>query len=317
MNQIQRIAVIGAGIMGHGFALVFAGKGYAVNLHDTEWGVLKKAMAAIRDKIDIFIANGLMKKKEKEPTLSRITPTADLEGAVRSADFVLEAVPERMELKKEMFRRFDQLAPPHAILASNTSALSITEMGAVTRRPEKTVIIHGINPPHIIPFVEIVRGQKTSDETAEIAYGLMKKAGKIPVRVQKEAPGFLFNRLHLALYREALYCLENGIAAPEDIDLCMTAGFAFRGAQVGPIAVSDFGGLDTFLFVCQHLFPSLSDAQEPPGVLKNLVAAGKLGTKTGAGFYNYPPGVLKRRLKERDQRLLAQLKLFRSLNRGR
>jgi 3-hydroxybutyryl-CoA dehydrogenase len=218
-----------------------------------------------------------------------------------------------MELKKELFRKLDQWAPPHAILASNTSGLSITEMGGATNRPEKAVIVHGINPPHIIPIVEIVRGEKTSDDTAEIAYRLMKKVGKVPIRVLKEAPGFLYNRLHFALWREALYCIENGIASPEDIDLFMTAGYGFRGAQIGPMKVCDLGGLDTFSIVATNLFPHLSDAQEPPAILRNMTAAGRLGAKSGSGFYEYPPAVLRKTIKERDRRLLNQLKLFRSL----
>ena len=317
LDQIKKIAVVGAGIMGHGFATVFAQNGFKVFLNDTGEEILKKAMKSIQANIDTFIESGFLKKSEREIILNRIAPTTNLEEAAKQADFVLEAITEKMELKKELFRKLDQWAPPHAILASNTSGLSITEMGAVTKRPEKTVIVHGINPPHIIPIVEIVRGEKTADETAEIAYRLMKKVGKVPVRVLKEAPGFLYNRLHFALWREALHCLENGIASPEDIDLFMTAGYGFRGAQIGPMRVSDLGGLDTFSIVATNLFPHLSDVKEPPGILRKMLASGKLGAKSGAGFYDYPPAVLKKTIKERDRRLLIQLKLFRALEKKR
>ena len=215
-----------------------------------------------------------------------------------------------MDVKKEVFKKLDQFAPSHAILASNTSGLSITEIGAVTHKPEKTIITHGGNPPHIIPVVEIVRGEKTPDETAELTYRLMLKLGKKPVRLLKEVPGFLFNRLQLALYREALYCLETGVATAEDIDNVVKAGYGFRLANLGPLETSDFGGLDTFYRLAQNLFPDLSAAQSAPAVLEKLVQAGKLGVKTGEGFYSYPPAVAKRKIKQRDQRLLRQLKLF-------
>lgn len=313
LEKIKRIAVIGAGIMGHGFATVFAQHGYGVFLNDTTEEILKKAMKSVETNLDTLIEGGFIRKGEKGKILSRINATTNLEEAARQADFVLEAISENLELKKDLFRQLDLSAPPHAILASNTSGLSITEIAAGTNRPEKTVIVHGINPPHIIPIVEIVRGEKTSDETAEIAYRLMKKTGKVPVRVLKEAPGFLYNRLHFALWREALFCIENGIASPEDIDLFMTAGYGFRGAHIGPMRVSDLGGLDTFSIVAANLFPHLSDAKVTPPILREMTAAGKLGAKTGAGFYRYPPHVLRKTIKERDRRLLVQLKLFRSL----
>jgi 3-hydroxybutyryl-CoA dehydrogenase len=269
-------------------------------------------MARIGASLDTFIEFGMTRTKEKKATLEKISTTTSLEEAVGKADFVLEAVPEILDLKKDIFAKLDRLAPPHAILASNTSGLSITEMGSVTQRPEKTVIVHGINPPTIIPVVEIVRGEKTSDETAEICYRLLLKLGKKPVRVLKEVPGFLFNRLQLALYREALYCLETGVATAEDIDNVVKAGYGFRLANLGPLETSDFGGLDTFYRLAQNLFPDLSAAQSAPAVLEKLVHQGKLGVKTGEGFYSYPPAVVKKKIRERDRRLLQQLKLFHS-----
>jgi 3-hydroxybutyryl-CoA dehydrogenase len=310
LSQIKRVAIIGAGIMGHGFAQIFAQKGYPVFLYDIDGVILEKALMRIDANLDTFIENGLLRKKEKGPVLNRITLITDLEAAVRNVDFVLEAVPEIMDLKKEIFKKLDHFAPPQAILASNTSGLSITEMGSVTGRPEKTIIVHGINPPTIIPVVEIVRGSQTTDETADLCYRLLLKLGKKPVRVLKEVPGFLFNRLQLALYREALYCLETGVATAEDIDRVVKAGYGFRLANLGPLETSDFGGLDTFYRLAQHLFPDLSAAKSAPPVLETLVKDGKLGVKTGAGFYSYPPAVAKKKIRERDRRLIQQLKLF-------
>ena len=290
LSRIRQIAVIGAGIMGHGFAQVFAQKGFPVFLHDVNKQILKKASLRIAANLDTFIKHGIIRQKEKKAALEKIATTTDLKVAVGKADFVLEAVPEIMDLKKEVFTKLDQWAPPHTILASNTSGLSITEIGAVTRRPEKTIITHGGNPPHIIPVIEIVRGEKTSDETAELTYRLMLKLGKKPVRLLKEVPGFLFNRLQFALYREALHCLEEGVATAEDIDLVVKAGYGFRLSILGPLETSDFGGLDTFYRICQNLFPELSDVKSPPALLKKLVEEGKLGVKTGEGFYQLSAG---------------------------
>jgi 3-hydroxybutyryl-CoA dehydrogenase len=310
LSQIKQVAIIGAGIMGHGFAQIFAQKGYPVFLYDVDGKILERALKQVAANLDTFIENGLIRKKEKGPILNRITLVTDLEAAVRNADFVLEAVPEILDLKKEIFKKLDHFAPPQAILASNTSGLSITEMGSVTLRPEKTIIVHGINPPHIIPVVEIVRGEKTSDETAELSYRLLLRVGKKPIRLLKEVPGFLFNRLQCALYREAVYCLETGVATAEDIDRVVKAGYGFRLANLGPLETSDFGGLDTFYRVTQNIFPHISDMKTPPEILKKMNEEGKLGVKTGEGFYKYPPAAVKKKIKERDRRLIEQLKLF-------
>jgi 3-hydroxybutyryl-CoA dehydrogenase len=316
LSQIQQVAVIGAGIMGHGFAQVFAQKSFPVFLYDIDKKILKKASRRISANLDTFIQHGIIRQKEKKAALEKIAVTTDLKVAVGRADFVLEAIPEIMDMKKEVFAKLDQFAPPHTILASNTSGLSITEIGAMTHRPEKTIITHGGNPPHIVPVIEIVRGEKTSDETAELTYRLMLKLGKKPVRLLKEVPGFLFNRLQFALYREALHCLEAGVATAEDIDLVVKAGYGFRLPVLGPLETSDFGGLDTFYRICQNLWPELSDVKSPPALLKKLVEGGKLGVKTGEGFYRYPPAVIKKKIQERDRRLLQLLKLFYSKNEG-
>lgn len=308
-NQIKRIGVIGAGIMGHGFAQVFAQKGYSVFLYDIDQGILKKALAMISNNLDTFVEHRMITQKEKRAALERIAVSMDLVEAVSRADFVLEAVPEIMELKKKVFKDLDRCAPPHAILASNTSGLPITEIGSVTQRPQKTIIVHGANPPHLIPVVEIVRGEKTSDETAELTYRLMLKCGKKPVRLLKEVPGFLFNRLQFALYREALHCLETGVATAQDIDLVVKAGYGFRLPILGPLETSDFGGLDTFYRISKNLFPVLDDSKKPPPVLEKMIAEGKLGVKSGEGFYRYPKGEAKRKIRERDHRLIQQLKL--------
>jgi 3-hydroxybutyryl-CoA dehydrogenase len=302
--------VIGAGIMGHGFAQVFAQKGYSVSLYDVDKGILKRAIEQVSNNLETLIQHGLFPKKEKNRVLKKISMNNDLEEAVKGVDFVLEAVPEVIGLKKKVFKDLDRFSPAHAILASNTSGFRITEIGSITKRPDKTIIVHGANPPHIIPVVEIVRGEGTSDETVELTYRLMIKLGKRPVRLLKEIPGFLFNRLQFALYREALYCLQAGVASAEDIDLVVKAGFGFRLPILGPLEASDFGGLDTFFRISKNLFPKLDDSKTPPRVLKMMIKEGKLGMKSGEGFYKYPAKTVKRKIRERDHKLIQQLKLL-------
>jgi 3-hydroxybutyryl-CoA dehydrogenase len=310
LNQIRRIAVIGAGIMGHGFAQLFAQKGYLVSLQDVDQGVLKRALKQVANNMDTFIEHGLFQKREKEKVLEKISINTDLKKTVKEVDFVLEAVPEIIDLKKKVFEELDHFSPPHAILASNTSGLRISEIGSITIRPDKTIIVHGANPPHIIPIVEIVRGERTSDETVDLTYRLMLKLGKKPVQLLKEIPGFLFNRLQFALYREALNCLEAGVASVEDIDLVVKAGLGFRLPNLGPLETSDFGGLDTFSRICKNLFPELNDSKVPPQILERMIEEGKLGVKSGEGFYKYPVKTVKRKIRERDDKLIQQLKLL-------
>jgi 3-hydroxybutyryl-CoA dehydrogenase len=310
LSQIKQVAVIGAGIMGHGFAQVFAQKGFPVILYDIDEKLLRAARNRIAHNLDTFVEHRMLSRREKKAALERIETSTDLEQAVAHADFVLEAVPEVMDLKKRVFNDLDRFAPSHAILASNTSGLSITEIASGTKRPEKTIIVHGMNPPQIVPVVEIVRGEKTSDETATIAYRLMLKLGKKPVRLLKEVPGFLFNRLQFALYREALHCLEMGVATAQDIDLVVKAGYGFRLPTLGPLETSDFGGLDTFFRICENLFPELADSKTAPALLKRLVEEGKLGVKSGEGFYRYPRATVKKKIRERHHKLIQQLKLL-------
>jgi 3-hydroxybutyryl-CoA dehydrogenase len=307
-DKIRRVAVVGAGIMGHGFAQLFAQKGYAVSLQDLDRGILNDAIRQISRNLDTLRRHGLFLKTSKKEVLGNISLTLDLSKAVATADFVLEAVPEILDLKKEVFQRIDRFAPRHAIVASNTSGLRITDIGSATHRPSKTIIVHGANPPHLIPIVEIVRGETTSDETAEVTYRLMLKLGKIPVRLLREVPGFLFNRLQFALYREALHCLEIGVATAEDIDLVVKAGFGFRLPVLGPLETSDFGGLDTFFRISKNIFPDLDDSKTPPRTLVRMIEEGKLGVKSGEGFYKYPASTVRKRIRKRDEKLIEQLK---------
>jgi len=229
---------------------------------------------------------------------------------VKHADIVVEALPEVMDLKKRVFKDLDDACPPHALIASNTSGLSLTEMASEMKRHRQSqaVIAHWWNPPHIIPGVEIVRGRYTSDQTVDLIFRLLTAIGKKPVKLLKEAPGFLGNRMQFALYREALACLREGIASAEDIDLAVKGTFGFRLPTIGPLEASDLGGLDTFLYISEYLFKEIDRSTEAPEILRQKVKAGKLGLKTGEGFYPYPGEKAQEKIKERDRQFLQRLK---------
>jgi 3-hydroxybutyryl-CoA dehydrogenase len=308
LSQVTNVAIIGSGIMGHGIGQTFALGGYEVTLNDINDELMERALRQIRSNLDTFIEFGITTPEAAKEALSRIRTHKDLNAAVRDADFVVEAVPEVIELKKRILKRLDEHCPHHTVIASNTSGLSLTEMASEMNRPDQVVIAHWWNPPHIIPVVEIVRGRYTSDQTVDLTYQLLLSIGKKPVRILKEVPGFLGNRLQFALYREALTCLKEGVASAEDIDTAVKGTFGFRLPTLGPLETSDFGGLDTFLSISQYLFKEIDRSTEPPEILKEKVRRGNLGVKTGEGFYVHPPEKVQEKIKERDRQFLQRLK---------
>jgi len=307
-SHIRKVAVIGSGIMGHGIGQTFALGGYDVSLNDITDGLLNNALRQIENNLDTFIQFEMTTSDQAAEALSRIKANTDLKKTVEDSDFVVEALPETMDLKKRIWEEIDRYAPSHAIIASNTSGLSLTEMSAGIKRQDQAIIAHWWNPPHIIPVVEIVKGRFTSDQTVSLTYDLLTAIGKKPVRIWKEVPGFLGNRLQFALYREALACLRDGVASAQDIDLAVKGSFGFRLPTIGPLETSDFGGLDTFLNICSYLFKEMDRSTEPPEILKEKVAQKKLGIKTGEGFYSYPGEKAGEKIKERDRQLLQRLK---------
>lgn len=311
LEDIKNITIVGAGLMGHGIGLTFALAGYKVTLNDTGDQILDNALHHIKDNLEIFLDNGLIEKEEIGAALSRITTTSDLEKAVSGADFVTEAIIENTEAKKILFHKLDALCPTHTIIASNTSSLLISDFGSGTKREDRQVITHWFNPPHIVPVVEVVRSPKTSDETVDTACALLKKARKFPVKVLKEIPGFLVNRVQSAAIREVWSLWEQGIASVEDIDLAIKGSFGFRLASLGPLQICDLGGVDLWYRVGQNLMKVINSSSEPPQAVKEKVDRGELGLKTGKGFYNYSSdyskadwdGVVKKRDREFIQRL--------------
>lgn len=310
LEDVRSITVIGAGIMGHGIGQVFATGGYDVCLTDVSADILQKAMQRIRMNLDIFRDNGFITQGEADAALARIRTEPDLAKAVSNADIVIEAVKEDIEIKRTLFNKLDAICPQRTVLASNSSSLLISDFASSTKRQDRVVLVHWYNPPHIVPAVEVIKGINTSQETADLMYGLLKKVKKLPIRINKEIPGYLLNRIQMALAREAWYLWQDGVASAEDIDLAVKGSLGFRLASIGPLLTADLGGQDTWCAVATYLFPLISDAHVPPENYLKMVKAGNLGLKTGKGFYEYTDAEWKAVIEKRDREFLQRLKLL-------
>lgn len=301
----MRVAVIGAGVMGTGIAQIMAEGGCEVWLQTRRHESLERALERIWKNRAQTVAAGLLGEAAAEAARRRLRVTQDLAEAVRAADFVSENVPEDLALKQEVFRDLDRLAPRPAILSTDSSGLSITAIASATGRPEQVVGFHWFNPPHLMLPVEVNRGEKTSEETMRATCALAERIGRRPIRVERDVPGFLWNRLQLALIREAVHIVEQGIAAPEDVDLAVQLGLGLRWAAAGPFRIMDLAGLGTFRAVAASLFPVLSAAQKPQKLIEDAIAQGRLGARAGRGTYEYPPGTHEEWIRRRDERLIA------------
>ena len=239
---------------------------------------------------------------------AKIYTTHDL-TELAQVDLISESIAENLEVKQDIFRKLDEICDAKTVFTTNTSGLSISQIATAVSHPERFVGMHYFNPPQIVPALEIIKGEATSDATCEVLIDLAKKMKKQPILVQKDVPGFVASRLQFAVVREALHLVEEGIASPADIDAVMKHGLGLRWALLGPLEIADLGGLDIFNTVGSYVAKSMSNATDSPKVLQDLVAAGKLGAKTGSGFYDYPPGKASALIAERDEKLLEILKL--------
>jgi len=284
-DSIRKVAVLGAGTMGSGIAHVAALAGCEVTLYDVTLDLARGGMERIRANLDTGVAKGKVSPAERDGALAAVRPTADLRDAAAGSDMVIEAAPENLDLKRDLFRALGAICREDAILATNTSSLSVSKIAPAAPHPGRVVGLHFFNPPHIMRLIEIVRAWQTSDAVVEAAVSISKRMGKEAV-VVKDTPGFATSRLGLALGLEAMRMVEQGVAGPEDIDRAMELGY---GHPMGPLRVSDLVGLDVRLAIAETLHRELGEAHfRPPDLLREKVKAGKLGKKTGEGFYKWP-----------------------------
>lgn len=283
-ESIRTVAVIGAGTMGHGIAQVCAMAGFGVSLHDPLPGRVEAALATIRGTLDKGVARGKVDEATRTSALAHLREAGGLEDAVADADLVIEAVPERLEIKTALFADLGRLAPARAVLATNTSSLSVSRIAGATDRPGQVVGLHFFNPVHIMRLLEVVRGRETADETLAASLSFARHIGKEPI-VVTDTPGFASSRLGVALGLEAMRMVEEGVASPADIDRAMELGY---NHPMGPLRLTDVVGLDVRLGIAEYLHGELGGEQyRPPEILRRMVAEGRLGKKSGRGFYDW------------------------------
>ena len=284
---MKNITVIGSGTMGNGIAHTFAQCGYKVNLVDINEAALLKAIATITKNLDRQVQKAIITEEVKNDTLKNIQTVTDIKAASANADLVVEAASENIDIKLKIFKQLDEICPPHTILASNTSSISITKIASVTKRADKVIGMHFMNPVPIMKLIEVIRGYSTSDEVCDLIMETSKKLNKIPVEVN-DYPGFVANKILLPMINEAIITLHEGVAGVNEIDTVMKLGMAH---PMGPLQLADFIGLDVCLNILRVLQDGFGNPKYAPcPLLVNMVAAGHLGVKSGSGFYNYTGG---------------------------
>ena len=307
LEQIKKIGIGGAGIMGSSIAQIFARKGYKVVVTDVSEDLLESSKKLVKIFNSSLIEEEIMSKDEIKVVISNITYSTD-KKVFSDCDLIIEAIVEKLDIKQVFWQEVETIAKKDAYLATNTSGLSINKIADLVKIKERFIGMHFWNPPHIIPLVELIKGNKTSYDTVEVLKKLLIKIGKEPVVVEKDAPGFIGNRLQFAVFRKAMHIVDKGIASAEDVDKAMRYGPGFRYPVIGPLQTADLGGLDTFYYISSYLFNDLSDIKEPPKMLQSKVESGKLGVKSKEGFYSYLQGQDEETIKERDKMLFKMLK---------
>jgi 3-hydroxybutyryl-CoA dehydrogenase len=285
MMELKRIGVVGAGTMGNGIAQIAAQIGYEVVMRDIEQSFVDRGLKAIDKFLSKGVEKGKLDPKAKTEILGRIRGTTQLSD-LKDVDFIIEAVIENLDLKKSVFKELDQLCRPEVILASNTSSMSLTEIAAATKRPDRVCGMHFFNPVPLMKLVEVIRGYSTSDETVAVTTELAKKMGKITVEVKKDSPGFIVNRIMIPHMLEAIKIVEEGIASVHDVDVAVKNGLNY---PMGPFELMDLTGIDICYFVTEYFYKELNKESKwvSPNLLKTMIRAGQLGRKTGGGWYDY------------------------------
>ena len=309
-ESFARVAVLGLGTMGHAIAQSFAAAGHQVHGYDESPPARRSVHDRVRANLDAFIAAGLTTPNEAAAILERIRVFDSERAALADVRFVTEAVREELAAKQDLFARIEESVSDDAILASNSSTFTISQSGSRLRRPERALVTHWFNPPHIVPTVEVVPSPRTDPAATEATLALLRRLGKLAIHVRQEIPGFLVNRIQIAVMREVWDLLDRGVASVEDIDAAVRGSMGFRLAALGPLAIHDFGGLDIQEIVYRELAPDLRGGAEIPPTVRALIDEGHLGYKSGRGFYDYSGDEGELRRRTRDERYLQLLKLF-------
>jgi 3-hydroxybutyryl-CoA dehydrogenase len=310
IDDIRRVAVLGLGTMGHGIAQTFALAGCDVACYDESASTRASLIERVRENLAAFVAAELVEPEQVGSTLARLRLADTEDEAVADVQFLTEAIPEDLAVKQVLFVRLERSVAPETILASNSSSFPISQSGRLLQRPERALVTHWFNPPHLTPVVEVVPGPPTSDSVVQTTMQLLARIGKLPIHVRRELPGFLVNRVQVAIQREVWDLVDRGVATPEEIDAAIRGTIGFRFAVMGPLEIHDFAGLDIQLATYRNLVGEIRSDTSPPGVLDGLVAAGHLGIKSGRGFYDYPHERLVARRTRRDSLLLKLWKLL-------
>lgn len=307
--MIKKIAVLGSGTMGHGIAETFAMYGYDVNLYDLNMEALQKAKNFIKQELELLAGEGVISKEAVKDSLDRIKVSTDLKETVEDRDFVIESVPENMELKQNLFKQLDELCPKSTFLVSNTSSLPLSGMMELVseERQQRMMVCHYYNPAHIMPIVELSFFGNMPEELYKQVEALYVSVKKQTVKVLKDVPGLVANRIQQGVAREVFSIIEQGIAAPEDVDKALKFGPAFRYATTGHLEVTDFGGLDIWCIVGDNLLKVMDNSQQANPLLRQKVNEGKLGVKSGEGFYKYAPDAVEKIKEDFMKKLIHQL----------
>ncbi|ALX50171.1 3-hydroxyacyl-CoA dehydrogenase family protein [Lentibacillus amyloliquefaciens] len=306
---MKNITILGAGVMGHGAAQLFAQAGKNVRIRARRETSLEKARELITNSLKIMVEKAMLNDQEMEQALARITYTTDLHEAIQNADFILESIPEVLETKLETYEIIESVVSEDTIISSNTSTFPLKELTQNAKHPERFIITHFFNPPQLVPIVEIVKDDNTNEDTINATYDILKEIGKSPVVLKKEITGFIVNRVQVAMLREAFHLMEEGVATAEDIDTAMKGSMGFKWAFCGPMESQDLAGLQTTEAMVGNIMQDLSNTREVPSFLKEMVDNDQLGIRTNEGFYNYDDNG-ENAIHTRDDHFLDLLKLL-------